>query len=130
MRASYSSTKSSGCALIRRVFAGTWAKQVGISREAAEIYLAGDVVDLHIDTFIWTRIFGYDLTRRHGRGIFDARFYGQADLPRLRDARVTGGIWSITTNPLRRHRAGTFRRNLEKLVRIFEAVPSAVHLCK
>jgi membrane dipeptidase len=110
--------------------AAAWAKQVGISREAAEIYLAGDVIDLHIDTFIWTRIFGYDLTRRHGRGIFDARFYGHADLPRLRDARVTGGIWSITTNPLRRHRASLFRRNLEKLVRIFEAVPSAVHLCR
>jgi len=112
------------------VFAAAWAKQVGISREAAEIYLAGDVVDLHIDTFIWTRIFGYDLTRRHGRGIFDARFYGHADLPRLRDARVTGGIWSITTNPLRRHRAETFRGNLEELVRIFETVPSAVHLCR
>src|SRR5262249_33638729 len=57
-------------------------------------------------------------------------FYGHADLPRLRDARVTGGIWSITTNPLRRHRARTFRRNLEKLVRIFQSVPSAVHLCR
>ena len=46
-----------------------------------------DVVDLHVDTFIWTRIFGYDLLRRHGRGLLGARFYGQADLPRLREAR-------------------------------------------
>src|SRR5215510_4412907 len=112
------------------MLAASWAKQVGISREAAEIYLASDVIDLHIDTFIWTRIFGYDLRRRHGRGIFDARFYGHADLPRLRDARVTGGIWSITTNPIRRQKAAVFRKNLERLVKIFESVPSSVHLCK
>ncbi len=79
-----------------------WAESLGISREAIEIYLAADVIDLHIDSFIWTRIFGYDLTRRHGHGLFGARLYSQVDLPRLREARVTGGIWSITTNPLRR----------------------------
>ena len=112
------------------MIAAAWAKRVSISREAAEIYLASDVIDLHIDTFIWTRIFGYDLTRRHGRGIFDARFYGHADLPRLRDAHVTGGIWSITTNPLRRQKAAVFRKNLGRLVKIMEAVPSAVHLCR
>src|SRR5262249_40113284 len=42
----------------RRVMAAAWARDVGISREAAEIYLGADVIDLHIDTFIWTRIFG------------------------------------------------------------------------
>ena len=78
-----------------------WAKSLGISREAVEIYAKSEVVDLHIDTFIWKRIFGYDLAKRHGRGPFGARLYYQVDLPRLREARVTGGMWSITTNPLR-----------------------------
>jgi membrane dipeptidase len=109
-----------------------WAEALGISREAVEIYLAADVIDLHIDTFIWTRIFGYDLTRRHGQGIFGARFYGQADLPRLLEARVTGGIWSITTNPLRRRsrRAPTFQKNLARLKEIFAAVPDHVAICR
>jgi membrane dipeptidase len=109
-----------------------WAESLGISREAVELYLAGDVIDLHIDTFIWTRIFGYDLRRRHGRGLFGARFYGHADLPRLREAHVTGGIWSITTNPLRRggRRAPVFKKNLARLVDIFSTVPEDVAICR
>jgi membrane dipeptidase len=94
-----------------------WAKSLGVSREAIDLYLASDVIDLHIDCFIWTRIFGYDLTKRHGSGLFDGRFYGHADLPRLREAQVTGGIWVITTNPLRgsRGRGAAFSRNLTRL---------------
>src|SRR4029079_10276916 len=79
----------------------TWARSLGISREAVELYLASDVIDLHIDTFIWNRVFGYDLTKRHGLGLLGARFYSQVDLPRLHEARITGGVWVITTNPLR-----------------------------
>ncbi|MDX2093509.1 MAG: hypothetical protein SFX73_37035 [Kofleriaceae bacterium] len=29
----------------------TWARELGISREAVELYLASDVIDLHIDSF-------------------------------------------------------------------------------
>jgi membrane dipeptidase len=103
-----------------------------VSHEAVEIYRHSDVVDLHVDTFIWTRIFGYDLLRRHGRGLFDARFYGQADLPRLREAGVGGAIWSITTNPLRRasKRTAVFRKNLDRLVAIFDGAPAEVALCR
>jgi hypothetical protein len=39
-----------------------------LSSEALALYRASDVFDLHVDTFIWTRVFGYDLLRRHGRG--------------------------------------------------------------
>ena len=103
-----------------------------VSAEALAIYGSSDVVDLHVDTFIWTRIFGYDLLRRHGRGLFDARFYGQADLPRLREAGVGGAIWSITTNPLRRasRRTAVFRKNLDCLVAIFARAPERVALCR
>jgi membrane dipeptidase len=101
-----------------------------VSREALDLYRACDVVDLHVDTFIWTRIFGYDLLRRHGRGLLGARFYGQADLPRLRAAGVGGAIWSITTNPLRRRRAEVFRKNLDRLVAIFARAPEEVALCR
>ena len=102
-----------------------------ISREALELYRRCDVIDLHVDTFIWTRIFGYDLLERHGRGLFGARFYGHADLPRLREAGVGGAIWSITTNPLRtaKGRARVFRRNLDRLVEIFER-SSDVTICR
>ena len=106
--------------------------QPTISDEALALYRSSDVIDLHVDTFIWTRIFGYDLLRRHGRGLLGARFYGQADLPRLREAGVGGAIWSITTNPLRRaaRRTAVLRKNLDRLVAIFADAPADVALCR
>lgn len=102
-----------------------WARELGVSREAVEIYLASDVIDLHVDSFIWTRVFGYDLRRRHGHGLFGARFYSQVDFPRAREAGLTGAIWVITTNPSRRaeRRADVFLKNLRHLQSLFDSVP-------
>ena len=102
-----------------------WARQLGISREAVEIYLASDVIDLHIDSFIWNRIFRYDLRARHGAGLAGGRFYSQLDFPRAREAALTGGTWVITTNPWRRAavRPGILLENLRRLQGIFESVP-------
>ncbi|HKU42071.1 MAG TPA: membrane dipeptidase [Polyangiales bacterium] len=107
------------------VDARAWAQALGISVEAVELYLASEVIDLHIDSFIWTRMFGYDVRRRHGRGLFNGRFYSQVDLPRLRQAHVGGAMWSITTNPFRSAggRASTFAANLAELRGIFDSVP-------
>jgi len=109
-----------------------WATALGVSREAIDLYLASDVIDLHIDSFIWTRIFGYDLTRRHGHGLLGARFYSQVDLPRVREAAVTGGIWVITTNPTRggSGRASAFRKNLARLRAILDGCPDDVAFVK
>lgn len=95
----------------------TWAQQLRVSKEAIDLHLASEVIDLHIDTFIWKRIFGYDIAKRHGRGPFGARLFYQTDLPRLREAHVTGGLWSITTNPLRseKRRPKVFLENLALL---------------
>ena len=111
---------------------GAWANDLGISRAAIDVYLASDVIDLHIDSFIWTRIFGYDLTQRHDHGLFGARFYSQSDLPRLREAKVTGGIWVITTNPFRPavERERVFVDNLAKLKAILESCPADVAIVR
>jgi membrane dipeptidase len=106
-----------------------WARALGISREAVELYLASEVIDLHVDSFIWTRVFGYRLDRRHGRGLLGARVFSQVDLPRLREAQVAACVWSITTNPLRA-RADVFSRNLERLRGIFDRCPDDVALCR
>ena len=42
----------------------SWAKQLGISREAIDLYRASEVIDLHIDSFIWKRVIG---PQRHHR---------------------------------------------------------------
>src|SRR5439155_20920820 len=46
---------------------GAWARSLGVSREAIDLYLASDVIDLHVDSYIWARL-GYRLDRRPGRG--------------------------------------------------------------
>lgn len=109
-----------------------WSRALGISREAVELYLSSDVIDLHLDTFLWTRIFGYDLTRRHGHGLLGARLYSQVDLPRIREACITGGVWVITTNPLRSAsgRATAFAKNLARLTAILESASDDVELVR
>ena len=77
------------------------AARWGISEVAAELYLRSDIVDLHVESFSFHRAVGYHLHRRHGRGLLRAQLVGQADLPRLREAGLSGATWSVTANPLR-----------------------------
>lgn len=93
-----------------------------ISKRALALYRECEVVDLHVDTFIWTRVFGYDLRKRHGAGPLDARLFGQADLPRVLDAGLAGACWVITTNPLRtrKGRRTALFKNVEKLTSLLE----------
>ncbi len=101
-----------------------WAGNLSISTEAVELYLACDVVDLHIDSFIWNRIWGYDLRKRHGHGLLGARFYSQVDFPRILEAQLSGATWIITTNPAKSAtgRRKAFVKNLARLRAIFDSV--------
>lgn len=99
-----------------------------VSRDAAEILASSEVVDAHIESFIWTRVFGYELNARHGRGPLGGWFFSQADVPRMIDAGMTGGVFSIATNPFRRRarRAGALLRNVARLRAALDANPRAV----
>jgi membrane dipeptidase len=77
------------------------AARAGCSVEAALLTRASDVIDLHLDTFIRPRVVRYDVFARHAGGPLGRRFGGHVDVPRLRDGGLTGGMWSITTNPFR-----------------------------
>src|SRR6266516_4459855 len=75
------------------------ASALGVSEEAILLHREADVIDLHVDSFIWRRMLGYDFRRRHAaftRGLLLSQF----DLPRARDAGIDGATWVITTNPL------------------------------
>ncbi len=102
------------------------ATELGISREAMDLYLESDVFDWHIDSFIWHRIFGYDLTERHDSGPFGARFFSQVDFPRIREGGLTGACWVITTNPAKvaDERVNVFLENLRELRSIIDSVPA------
>jgi membrane dipeptidase len=98
-----------------------WARELAIPTEAIELYRSSDVIDLHIDSFIWQRTLGYDLTKRHRPPLWGA-ILGQVDFPRIREAEISGATWVITTNPLRdaEDRARTFEVNLSELCATFE----------
>jgi membrane dipeptidase len=88
------------------------------------------VVDAHVESFIWTRILGYDLASVHGPGLLGGRFYSQADLPRMAGAGLTGVVLSIATNPFRRRarRTPTLAANLARLRAVVESHPHELAL--
>ena len=98
-----------------------WALELGIPTAAVELYRSTDVIDLHVDSFIWQRMLGYDLTKRHRAPLWGA-FLGQVDFPRIREAEISGATWVITTNPVREpaDRARAFEENLGALAATFE----------
>jgi membrane dipeptidase len=77
------------------------AKRAGVSLEAVQLLRSSEVVDLHIESYIPPRLWGFDLTRRHEGPPLGGRFFGHLDFPRALDGGLTGGMWSIATNVLR-----------------------------
>ena len=97
--------------------AAAHAAALGVSFAAVELCRDLDLIDLHIDTFIPPRLWGYDPAARHAPWILGRHFFGHLDLPRMRDAGLSGAMWSITTNPFRGadRRWRVFQTNLERL---------------
>lgn len=98
------------------------AQRLGISEEARALHHDADVIDLHVDSFIWRRMFGYDFRRRHAaytRGVMLSHF----DLPRAREAGIDGATWVITTNPLgdARDREAALFENVGELTALLES---------
>lgn len=109
-----------------------WARELAVSRAAVDLYLESDVIDLHVDSFIWHRVLGYDIRARHRPMLFQGLCFGQADLPRVREARITGATWVITTNPLGlgSDRVGAFERNVRELSAVLEGERGEVALVR
>ncbi|MGH9243124.1 MAG: dipeptidase [Acidimicrobiales bacterium] len=84
---------------------------------AVDLFLDVEAIDVHVESFIWTRLFRYDLSRWHDRTPLGDRFFGQADLPRMQAIGLAGAVMSIATNPFRSTagRVAACRRNVEAL---------------
>ena len=92
-----------------------WARLLNVPRAAVDLYLDCDVIDLHVDTFTWPRVFKrYDVTTRHRPWLPASAFLNQVDLPRAREAHMAGMVWDIVTNP-RRPPAERARETLEHI---------------
>ncbi len=97
------------------------AATLGVSTEAVELARDADLVDLHIDTFIPPRLWGYDPLARHRRALLGRAFFGHLDLPRMADGGLSGAMWSVTTNPFR-SAEGRWRTLLANLARFHTMV--------
>ncbi len=95
------------------------AAKVSVSREAVALVRSSEVIDLHLESYIPPRLWGYDLSRRHDRHWLGGRFFGHLDFPRALDGGLTGAMWSIATNILRGAKGR--RRALAKNVRYLRA---------
>lgn len=93
-----------------------FAQRMGVSLGAVQLLRDSEVLDAHLDCFIPPRLYGYDLTKRHKKAILGGRFFGHLDFHRALEAGLTGGMWSITTNPFRfaGSRWRRFGKNLER----------------
>lgn len=98
------------------------ARRLGVSEAAVELCRDADLIDLHIDTFIPPRLWGYDPLVRHEAALFGRAFFGHLDLPRMADGGLKGAMWSITTNPARgaRDRWRVLQLNLGRLTALVE----------
>ncbi|MFW2386701.1 MAG: dipeptidase [Polyangiales bacterium] len=106
------------------------AEELGVSEEAVALFRSADAIDLHIESFVWRRIFGYDLNREHRGGIFGRSFFGHADFPTAREIGLGGATWVISTNPARtsRGRRRVFERNLAELRTLLRDAPGIEHV--
>ena len=91
------------------------AKRAGVSLEAVQLLYASEVVDLHIESYIPPRLWGYDLAQKHEPPPLGGHFFGHLDFPRAIEGGLTGGMWSISTNILRsaRKRLEIVRKNFD-----------------
>ncbi len=97
----------------------------GKRAEAMRLLEESGSVDLHLESFIWTRALGYDLTVAHGAGPLRGIFMSQSDLPRLARSGLTASVQSIATMPARtgRGRVKTLVDNVRRLRRIIDSTP-------
>lgn len=103
-----------------------------MSLDAVQLVRDAELVDLHIESFIPPRLWGYDLFERHDHHFLGGRYFGHLDLPRALDGGLTGGMWSIATNVARgaRGRYRALRDNVAGLRATVEATEGRLEVVR
>jgi membrane dipeptidase len=71
----------------------------GVSGEAMALHRECLVLDLHIDTLLWTRLVGYDIAARHRNRLPTSPFGCHLDLPRAVDGGLDCAVLGLVVNP-------------------------------
>ena len=87
------------------------------------------VIDLHIDTFIWTERFGYNIGKRH-RHIFGfTPLFNHFDIPRAIEGGLKIGGFGIVVPPYIRRKKERTLKTLSHIEGVFKAKPQ-LHLIR
>lgn len=103
-----------------------------MSLDAVSLVRDAEVIDLHLETFIPPRLYGYDLFARHDTHFLGGRFFGHLDFPRALDGGLTGAMWSIATNIARgaKGRWRALEANVQGLRETLEATEGRMEIVR
>lgn len=102
------------CYVDHRQDPASWARQLSVSVHACRLLLDADFVDLHNVLDLPVQLYGYRPERHHGVARRPKVGTGHTDFPRLREASVSGVVYSLVTNPLATG-AGRVRTTLRRV---------------
>ncbi len=72
----------------------------GLVAEARALHDRHPAIDLHADTLMWGRWFGYDMLRRHSPPLPKKALLGHVDLPRMREGGVGAQFFGLVSLPM------------------------------
>jgi membrane dipeptidase len=75
---------------------------IQVSAEAFALHKDAFVADLHVDSFLVARQFGYDFLKRHSAWLPLGAFFSHADLPRMEEGGVDLAAFGAVVFPLAR----------------------------
>lgn len=97
------------------------SKLGGDIHQARALHAAHPPIDLHADTLMWSRWFGYDVRKRHEPPLWRAAFAGHIDLPRLREGGMGAQFFSLVSVPFSTGMRG-MARVIDEEIDILDAV--------
>jgi membrane dipeptidase len=77
-----------------------------VSTEARALHAEFPAIDLHADTLMWARWFGYDLHARHEPPLPFAALGGHVDVPRMREGGIGAQFFGLVSVPFARGMRG------------------------
>lgn len=98
--------------------------------DALALHAANPPIDLHVDTLLWAKLTGYDLSKRHRPPLPASAFMGHVDLPRLKDAGMGAVVFGLTAHPLSRGAHRRVGRQIDALDRQCDRHPERIILAK
>src|SRR5580704_10898903 len=92
------------------------------SEQAQALHAQYPAIDLHADTLMWARWWGYDLHKRHEPPLPRGAWVGNLDLPRMRDGGMGAQFFGLVSVPYSKRARGLTRVIHEQIDELDSAI--------